>query len=383
MTSEPQTVDVSDQWARGLALLRSWAGEYGDTDVPQRNRYQGLALGRWVNKCRQRREQLTPAQVRALEELPGWSWNARQDRWADQLDALEDYLEEHRRMPPRGEMVDALPLGEWVYEQRRRHRQGRLTKERAAELEAVPGFSWLPAPRAGNPKLSGPRTREHDRTRAGRNLRQLVEADERLCRAERAPAIHRFEEPDPGRGLVVMVSGDYHDPDEAFTLVLARRHNWMDLATAIDGVYARTEQHKACFSFSPGHRLYRESWPSHGGVDGIDVDLPWGYWGRTGSAASLSAGGEGSGAGAGAAVAGFLAPGHSGTYLFDFGDRWYHSVRTLRWTVAEEDEQTGGGPPLLSVYPGCELPSQYEGDTVPGLNHFLSLDTLQITGDCA
>ncbi|MGW1353676.1 hypothetical protein ACWCQE_31045 [Streptomyces sp. NPDC002409] len=80
-------------------------------------------------------------------------------------------------------------------------------------------------------------------------------------------------------------------------------------------------------------------------------------------------------------MAGFLAPGHSGTYLFDFGDRWCHSVRALRWTVAEEDAQTGGGPPLLAVYPGCELPSQYDGDTVPGLNHFPSLDTLQITGN--
>lgn len=383
MTGEPEAVEASEQWARGLDLLRSWAGEHGDADVPQRSRYRGLALGRWVNKCRQRREHLTPAQVQALEELPGWSWNARQDRWADQLDALEDYLAEHRRMPPRGEMVDALPLGEWVYEQRRRHRQGRLDEERAAELEAVPGFSWLPAPRAGNPKLSRPRVRGHDRSRSGRTLRQLVEADERLCRAQRAPAVHRFEDPDPDRGLVVMVSGDYHEPDEAFTLVLARHHSWMALATAIDRVYARTEPHLACFSFSPGHRLYRESWPSRGGMDGIDVDLPWGYWDWTHSATSPPDGGEGSRADAGAAVAGFLAPGHSGTYLFDFGDRWCHSVRALRWTVAEEDEQTSGGPPLLAVYPGCALPPQYDGDTVPELNHFLSLDTLQITGDCA
>ncbi|MFJ9379296.1 Helicase associated domain protein [Streptomyces sp. NPDC101455] len=52
-------------------------------------------------------------------------------------------------------MVGVLPLGEWVYGQRRRRRQGRLAEERAAELEAVPGFCRLPAPRSGNPKLSG------------------------------------------------------------------------------------------------------------------------------------------------------------------------------------------------------------------------------------
>ncbi|MEV8544467.1 Helicase associated domain protein [Streptomyces sp. NPDC051572] len=307
--------------------------------------------------------------------------HARQDRRADLLAALADYLEEYRRTPPRGAMVGVLPLGEWVYEQRRRRRQGRLAEERAAELEAVPGFSWLPAPRSGNPKLSRQRTRVHDRSRSGQTLRQLVEADERLCRGERALAVHRFEDPDPGRGLVVMVSGGYHDPEEAFTLVLGRRHTWMALATAIDRVYARTEPHLACFSFSPGHRLYRESWPSRGGMDGIDVDLSWAYWDRMRSDASPSDDGEGSRTGAGAAVAGFLAPGHSGTYLFDFGDRWCHSVRALRWTVAEEDEQTGGGPPLLAVYPRCELPPQYDGDTVPGLHHFLSLDTLQITRD--
>ncbi|MFJ2217809.1 hypothetical protein ACIQVO_36675 [Streptomyces sp. NPDC101062] len=49
--------------------------------------------------------------------------------------------------------------------------------------------------------------------------------------------------------------------------------------------------------------------------------------------------------------------------------------------MTEEDEQTCGGSPLLAVYPMGELPPQYTGDTVPALNHFLGLDTLQITGD--
>jgi hypothetical protein len=47
--------------------------------------------------------------------------------------------------------------------------------------------------------------------------------------------------------------------------------------------------------------------------------------------------------------------------------------------MAEEDEQTVGRPPLLAVYPIRELPQQVGGG-VPGLDHFLSLDTLQITG---
>ncbi|MEY9839373.1 helicase associated domain-containing protein [Streptacidiphilus sp. EB103A] len=371
----PDDVEVSPQWAQGLALLQSWVQENGDADVPQRCRYRGLPLGRWVNKNRQRREQLTHTQAKALEELPGWSWNARQDRWADQLDALEDYLETHQRMPPRGEMVDALPLGEWMYEQRRRHRQGRLPVERALELEAVPGFSWLPAPRAGNPKLAAPRTRENDRSRAGRSLRQLVEADERLCRAQKAPRIHRFEDPDPARGLVVLVSGDYHAPQGAFTLVLGHRHHWMDLAAAIDRVYARTDPYRGRFIFTPERRLYRESWPSWGGMEATTIELPWDFWNLTSTSGACADQDS-----AGGAVASFLAPGHAGTYAFD-GWWWCHSIRVLRWTVPEEDEQASGGPPLLAVYPGCDLPPQYDGGKAPTLDHFLSLDSLQVSGE--
>jgi superfamily II DNA or RNA helicase len=66
---------LSDQWEKGFSALREFHGREGHCNVPQRLLLDGLKLGVWVSKQRQKKDSLTPDQVNRLHAL-GFRWNA-------------------------------------------------------------------------------------------------------------------------------------------------------------------------------------------------------------------------------------------------------------------------------------------------------------------
>jgi superfamily II DNA or RNA helicase len=134
-------------WESWYGLLGRFIGREGHARVPQRHTEDGARLGVWVAK--QRRDHawgvLEPARVARLEAIPGWQWEEREARWADALEALRLFAtrEGHARVP-RGWKEGDIPLGAWVTIQRMEHRNGGLSRERQAALEAVPGWEWEP-----------------------------------------------------------------------------------------------------------------------------------------------------------------------------------------------------------------------------------------------
>jgi superfamily II DNA or RNA helicase len=115
-------------------------GVYGD-DV-------GFHLGMWVQGRRRDRARgdLDTRAAAALEALPGWSWNVRQDRFEAALAAVRAYAEQHGCLPSAGYVAeDGCDLGKWVIRARSSRRAGRLSIEDAARLESIPGWTWNPA----------------------------------------------------------------------------------------------------------------------------------------------------------------------------------------------------------------------------------------------
>jgi superfamily II DNA or RNA helicase len=141
-------VEVSaDRWEVGLEHLRRFVEREGHARVPQRHVEHGLRLGSWVATQRWRHAagRLDPARRAELEALPGWTWDPFADDWASGLEVLRAYVarEGHARVP--GDHVEAgIRLGLWVLNKRRDRRTGRLGPARAAELEALPGWTWDP-----------------------------------------------------------------------------------------------------------------------------------------------------------------------------------------------------------------------------------------------
>ena len=101
-------------------------------------------LGRWVFNQRRlfKRKQLDANRAEMLAALPGWTWNALDTQWDDNIAALTDYIVRtgHAR-PPQSHCTDSgFQLGRWVSDQRRQRKQ--LSDERRAQLQAMPGWTW-------------------------------------------------------------------------------------------------------------------------------------------------------------------------------------------------------------------------------------------------
>jgi len=130
---------------KGLAELAQYVKENGDARVPQKYKTPaGFALGTW---CGSRRKdlnegRLSPERVAALDAL-GFVWDQLQQEFERGLAELTTYVEQngHARVPAGYKTPTDFNLGNWCGSRRKDRKDGRLTAERSAALDAL-GFSW-------------------------------------------------------------------------------------------------------------------------------------------------------------------------------------------------------------------------------------------------
>ena len=140
-------------WQQRLAALRAHVAAHGR--LPPRG--DALGLGGWVGDQRRTKKAMdagrkskhgtmTPARAAALETIPGWAWDVGVEaRWLEKLAALRAFVATHGRLPPK---FHPSGLGKWVGKQREAKNAAwtaahyKMTPERAAALEAVPGWRW-------------------------------------------------------------------------------------------------------------------------------------------------------------------------------------------------------------------------------------------------
>lgn len=140
---------LADAWAAGLAAVHAFAEREGHARVPVNLVESGINLGQWVVVQRSTRERMTPDRRAQLEALPGWSWDARVDLWADSYAALKAFArrEGHIRVSQR-HIENGINLGSWTAIQR--GKRDTLISERREQLETLPGWSWDPNSDAWN-----------------------------------------------------------------------------------------------------------------------------------------------------------------------------------------------------------------------------------------
>lgn len=129
-----------------LSAFREYVNEHGHGRVPQKHvTADGLRLGKWVAKQRDlhREDRLPAGRAEALNDEPGWLWNAREGSWGVHLAALRDFVSTHARLPMRSEPVTPDTLHEWIHTQRRFYHAGRMPAARVDLLESVPHWQWV------------------------------------------------------------------------------------------------------------------------------------------------------------------------------------------------------------------------------------------------
>lgn len=134
-------------WHDGLARLRAYTAAHGSATPPQHLILDGFPLGRWTaDRRRQHRlGTLPPDWITAMEALPGWSWHPNATKWEAGLRSLSIYAARNgAATPPQSATLDGYPVGQWVHHQRVAYRTARLSNDRIAALEALPGWIWNP-----------------------------------------------------------------------------------------------------------------------------------------------------------------------------------------------------------------------------------------------
>lgn len=131
-------------WQRAYYQLRAFVAAHGHADVPAAHRTaEGTELGAWLATQRKERNQLTPEQVRLLEDL-GVRWRVispHDQKWRAGLDAARRYHARHGNLDCTVKYVDpeGFRLGAWLANRRRRAE--RLDADQRATLDAL-GMRW-------------------------------------------------------------------------------------------------------------------------------------------------------------------------------------------------------------------------------------------------
>ena len=130
-------------WDQKLAVMKKFVNREGHARVASGHIEDGVKLGAWVTEQRAERRNLSPGRVAHLEALPGWSWTVSQDIWGERYELVRKFAdrEGHARVP-QSYVENGVYLGKWVGVQRQK--RDKLTAERRARLDSVPGWSWNP-----------------------------------------------------------------------------------------------------------------------------------------------------------------------------------------------------------------------------------------------
>src|SRR5262249_55125299 len=131
----------SDKWEQGFSHLQEFCKRKGHCRVSSSYKTDdGYKLGQWVSIQRSTGYELDIDRRKRLEALPGWSWDAIDDRWEEGFFHLKEYSkrEGHCRVPKGYKTGIGYPLGNWVGTQRL------VTKDsaRRQRLESLPGWTW-------------------------------------------------------------------------------------------------------------------------------------------------------------------------------------------------------------------------------------------------
>jgi hypothetical protein len=131
----------NESWERGYQALLAFADRERHARVPSEHKEQEVPLGAWVKEQRSNRSRMTDARRERLQSVPGWSWNAVKDSWMEHLELLRAYAaREGDTNVPVDYVEGGLKLGQWTRLRRREHKK--LSSERQAVLESIPGWFW-------------------------------------------------------------------------------------------------------------------------------------------------------------------------------------------------------------------------------------------------
>ena len=142
-----------DAWEIRYALAKAYYVEHGDLNVPPKYVADGVWLSKWLNEQKQiyngkrKGKQLTQEQTERLEAI-GMHWNNRNteanaNAWEAHFTECKEYYEQYGNLniPSGYQSKSGTNLAVWIVRQRAQYKNGKLTAEQIAKLDAI-GMVW-------------------------------------------------------------------------------------------------------------------------------------------------------------------------------------------------------------------------------------------------
>ncbi|SCL20543.1 Helicase conserved C-terminal domain-containing protein [Micromonospora pallida] len=127
----------------GYAAAQQFHAEHGHLNVPYHLIVNGVDLYNWLatRRVEHRKGRLSADRVRALEAL-GIQWSIREAAWQRNLASAAAYHQREGHLHPRkGHREGEVDLSRWLSSQRTARRDGTLTGDQIAALDAI-GMHW-------------------------------------------------------------------------------------------------------------------------------------------------------------------------------------------------------------------------------------------------
>jgi hypothetical protein len=143
-----RTQKTQETWMKSYRLLEKYAREHGDPHVPRTHANTKLASWVWIQRQRRKGtfkangilDLMTAEQVSLLDKL-GFRWDAREEKWAERIEQLKHFKEQHGHCEVGLAASDGDDLLGWAGRQRSLMACGKMDADRKAQLDAL-GFSW-------------------------------------------------------------------------------------------------------------------------------------------------------------------------------------------------------------------------------------------------
>ena len=134
---------LAAQWEKHYAVLKRIFDEGDDANVPVDTVIDGLRVGKWLQDQRRayKEDMMSPDRIARLEAI-GIVWDQLAAQWEKHYAVLKRLFDEggNANVPNRA-IIDGLNVGTWLQNQRAAYKDGTLSPDRIAQLEAI-GIVW-------------------------------------------------------------------------------------------------------------------------------------------------------------------------------------------------------------------------------------------------
>jgi superfamily II DNA or RNA helicase len=134
---------IEFQWEEGFKHLQEYVEDKGNALVPHIHRSANeYNLGRWVQRQRTSKDDMSKDHRKRLDALEGWVWDLLKFQWEQGFKHLLGYVADKGDALVLGnyKSPDGYSLGNWVVTQRTKRDE--MTQDRKERLDALDGWVW-------------------------------------------------------------------------------------------------------------------------------------------------------------------------------------------------------------------------------------------------